>query len=239
MFLCTVVKPCFNPSANSWCDRKLGIWLIGDWEPAKQKSKNRPKGTLVWKNKTVAKEVYRELLISKLIPAILENWPGRDRMSRTIYIQQDGAKYHIREDDEEFNNALMEQDIDAKLYMQALNSPDVNLLDLGFFTAIQSFNDALPKNEEELIQSVTEAYDNYLQHKLNHMWLTLQSCFNQIILHHGDNDYSIEHISKAKLEWAGQLPDVLDVVDEDTYQTNNESDDESNFYNKNNLYNES
>ena len=82
-------------------------------------------------------------------------------MSRTIFIQQDGAKNHIHEDDEEFNNALMEQDINAKLYMQTPNSPDVNLLDLGFSRAIQSFNDALSKSEEELIQSVTKAYDNY------------------------------------------------------------------------------
>ena len=89
-----------------------------------------------------------------------------------------------------------------------------------------------PKNKEELIQSVTKANDNYLQHKLNRTWLTLQSCFNQIILHHGDNEYSIEHISKEKLEWAGQLPDILDVMDEDTYQMNNESDSESNSYNE-------
>ena len=82
-------------------------------------------------------------------------------MSRTTFIQQDGAKNHIHGDDEEFNNALMEQDIDAKLCMQTLNSPDINLLDLGFFRAIQSFNDASPKNKEELLQSVTEAYDNY------------------------------------------------------------------------------
>ena len=109
----------------------------------------------------VTKEVYWELLISKLILAILENWPRMDRMSRTIFIQQDSAKNHIHEDDEEFNNALMEQDIDTKLYMQTPNSPDVKLLDLGFFRAIQSFNDASPKNEEELIQSVTKAYDNY------------------------------------------------------------------------------
>ena len=160
-------------------------------------------------------------------------------MSRTIFIQQDGVKNHIHEDDEEFNNALMEQDIDAKLYMQTLNSPDINLLDLGFFRAIQSFNNALPKNKEELIQLVTKVYDNYPQQKLNRTWHTLQSCFNQIILHHGDNDYSIEHILKAKLEWAGQLLDVLDVVDEDTYQMNNESDDKSNSYNENNSYNKS
>ena len=132
-------------------------------------------------------------------------------MSRTIYIQQDGAKNHIGEDDEEFNNALTEQNINAKLYTQTLNSPDVNLLDLGF----------------ELIQLVQDVYESYLWHKLNRTWLTLQSCFNQIILHHGDNDYSIEHISKAKLERQGQLPDVLDVVDDDVYETNDETNDES------------
>ena len=132
LFLCTVARLHYNPSVNSWWDRKLGIWPIGDWEPAKQKSKNRPMGTLVWKNKMVTKKVYRVLLISKLIPAIMEKCPSRDRMSRTIFIQQDSAKNHIHEDDKEFNNALMEQEIDTKLYTQTLNSPDVNLLDLGF-----------------------------------------------------------------------------------------------------------
>ena len=149
-------------------------------------------------------------------------------MSRTIYIQQDGAKNHIREDDKEFNNALMEQEIDAKLYTQTPNSPDVNLLDLGLLRAIQSFNDASPRNKAKLIQSVQDAYENYPRHKLNRTWLTLQSCFNQIILHHGDNDYSIEHISKAKLEWQGQLLDALDVVDDDIYETNDKTNDETN-----------
>ena len=40
MFLCAIVRSCFNPSANSWWDGKLGIWPIGDWEPAKRASKN-------------------------------------------------------------------------------------------------------------------------------------------------------------------------------------------------------
>ena len=100
-----------------------------------------------------------------------------------------------------------------KLYMQALNSPNVSLLDLGFFRAIQSFNDAVPKNKEELMQVVSAAYDSYLQNKINHTWLMLQCCFNQIILHNGDIDYNIEHILKEKLECTGQLLDVLDVVE--------------------------
>ena len=78
MILCAIARPHFNPCANSWWDGKLGIWPIGDWEPAKLGSKNRPKGTLVWKNKAVTKEVYQELLISKLLPAIVEKRPWMD-----------------------------------------------------------------------------------------------------------------------------------------------------------------
>ena len=173
----------------------------------------------MWKNKLVTKEVYCELLISKLLPAIVEKWPQTDRLSRKIWIQQDGAKSHISTDDDEFTEALHDQEINVGLYTQAANSqaansPDVNLLDLGFFQAIQSFNNMAPKNEEELIQSVQAAYTNYPRKRLNRMWLTLHSVFNQIILCNGDNDYNIKHLSKEKLERTGQLSNVLDVVDE-------------------------
>ena len=215
MFLCTVARPHFNPCSNSWWDGKLGIWPIaGDWEPAKWKSKNRPKGTLVWKNKVVTKEVYWDLLISKLIPSILEKWPRRDMLSRKIFIQQDWAKIHISWDDKLFNDELVDKGINATLYAHEVNSPDVNFLDLGFFRAIQSFNDAAPKNEKELIEAVSKAYNKYPCHKINQTWLTLQCCFNQIITHHGDNDYNIDHIVKEQLEQNGNLPDVMDVVED-------------------------
>ena len=175
------------------------------------------------------KEVYRDLLTRKLIPAILEKWRTRDRNSRRIFIQQDGAKNHIHEDDKLFNDASAENGVNAELYTQAANSPDVNLFDLGFFRAIQSFNDAVPRNEEELIEAVSEAYDKYPREKINQTWLTLQCCFNQIITHHGDNDYHIHHITKEKLEWNGNLPDVMDVVDdaEHLLDLNNMDEDDS------------
>ena len=115
----------------------------------------------MWKNKAVTKEVYHELLISKLLPAIEEKWPWIDQLLRKILILQDGAKSHISADDDELKEALIDQNINSELYTQAANSPDVNLLDLGFFQAIQSFNDAVPKNKKQLIQSVCEAYKNY------------------------------------------------------------------------------
>ena len=86
----------------------------------------------------------------------MEKRPTRDGNLRKIFIQQDGAKNHIREDDKLFNDALEGNGVNAVLYKQSANSPDVNQLDLGFFRAIQSFNDAVPRNEEELIETVSE-----------------------------------------------------------------------------------
>ena len=62
-------------------------------------------------------------------------------LSRKFFIEQHGAKNHISCNDKLFNNALVNNGINATLYTQAVNSPDVNLLYLGFFGAIQSFND--------------------------------------------------------------------------------------------------
>ena len=186
MFLCAVARPRYDTRRNTWFDGKIGIWPIGKWEPAKRSSKKCAKGMPVWKNQCIKK----------------------------IWIQQDGAKSHINTDDNEFKEALQDQELNAGLYTQVANSPDVNLLDLVFFRAIQSFNDAAPKNKEELIHSVQDAYTNFPRKRLKQTWLTLQSIFNQIILCNGDNDYNIEHLSKEKLKQTGQLPNVLDVVDE-------------------------
>ena len=81
----------------------------------------------------MTKEVYRELLISKLLPVIVEKWPRMDRLSRKIWIQQDGAKSHINTDDVEFKETIQDQELNVGLYTQTVNSPDVDLLDLGFF----------------------------------------------------------------------------------------------------------
>ena len=170
------------------------------------------------------------VLITKLIPAILKNWPTRDRISRKSFIQQDGAKNHICEDYKLFNDALAENGVNMELYTQAANSPDVNLLDLGFFRAILSLKDAAPRNEEELIKAVSDTYNKYPWEKINRTWLTLQCCYNKIAMHHSDNEYHIDHIAREKLEWNGNLPDVMDVVEDaehllnDNDMDNDESD---------------
>ena len=127
-------------------------------------------------------------------------------------MQQDGARSHILEDDVEFKEVVDEIGLNLTVYTQLPNSPDTNILNLGFFRAIQSFNDDCPANEEELIKSVEKAYGEYPLCKLNHVWLTLQSCLNMIIENDGGNDYKIPHMGKESLERRGLLPGVLDIT---------------------------
>ena len=71
-----------------------------------------------------------------------------------------------------------------------------------------------PKNSIELIEIVEDAFKNYPMEKLNKIWLTLQSCMDEIIKEQGGNKYKIPHMSKDKLIRNGTLPVVLNVSPE-------------------------
>ena len=178
----------------------------------------------VWKNQCITWDVYREYLIQKFLPAVKERWPTSNGR---IWLQQDGAKSHILEDDVEFKEVVDEIGLNLTVFTQLPNSPDTNILDLGFFRAIQSFNDDCPANEGELIKSVEKAYGEYPLHKLNHVWLTLQSCLNMIIENNEGNDYKILHMGKESVERRGLLPWVLDVSPTATAWLNPMMDDSS------------
>ena len=130
MFLCAVARPRYDTNKNAWFDGKIGIWPIGKWEPAKWSSKKRAKGMPVWKNQCITRDVYCEYLIQKLLPAVKERWPMNNGR---IQLQQDGAKSHILEDNVEFKEAVDKIGLNLTMYTQLPNSPDTNILDLGFF----------------------------------------------------------------------------------------------------------
>ena len=177
---------------------------------------NRPRGTPEWKDESMTREKYREMMLTLVIPAIRDKWP-RSQWNRTdciIRIQQDGAKAHLSDDDEEFQNGLRELGLQNKfwLYTQPPNSPDTNVLDLGLFNALQAeYYKTAPSNARELIENVIATYEAYPPHKINRIWLTMMSCFNQILDSCGGNSYKIPHMDKEKLEREGRLPVALNV----------------------------
>jgi hypothetical protein len=143
MFLAAVSRPRFYGRNNCVFDGKIGIWPFVTSEPAKRSSINRQRGTAVTKPVVVDQRQYLDALLTKVLPAI------RAKFSRSapIYIQQDNARPHIKPDHEQFRACSQEDGYDIRLFCQPANSPDLNILDLGFFNAIQSIQHNEPSKK--------------------------------------------------------------------------------------------
>ncbi|KAL1536025.1 hypothetical protein AAHA92_28737 [Salvia divinorum] len=73
---------------------------------------------------SITKEVTKQYLINKIIPAIIEKWP--DGATKEIRIQQDNAKPHIKDSDPEFRVAAQQHGFTMSLVQQPPCSPDTN-----------------------------------------------------------------------------------------------------------------
>ncbi|KAJ0039606.1 hypothetical protein Pint_27427 [Pistacia integerrima] len=88
----------------------------------------------------------------------------------------------------------------------------MNVLNLGFFNAIQGLQyQQAPNSIDVLIEAVQKSFDEYLPTKLNHTFLTLQSCVISILKARGSNKYKVPHMKKHSLERQNCLPRQLDV----------------------------
>ncbi|PNX74216.1 transposase, partial [Trifolium pratense] len=197
----------FDDDNNETFSGKIGMWPLVVEEPAIRSSVNRPAGTLVTKPITsITKEVSRNFLINKILPAIKEKWP-RDSIRETIYIQQDNAPCHVPINDPLFCRAAAEGGFDIRLICQPPNSPDLNVLDLGLFSAIQSLQQTeVARSVNELIQVVQQAFDNYSSIDSNKVFLTLQASMIVIMKIKGSNQYKTPHMKKDVLINQGKLP---------------------------------
>lgn len=138
MFLAAMARPRFDGEGNEIFSGKIGIFPFAKMQPAKRGSKNRAAGTMELKPMTsIKREDIKEFLIGKILPRIRERWPQED-FGKTIYIQQDNARTHVDPRDEDFLAAASQHGFDIRLICQPPNSPDLNILDLGFFNAIQT-----------------------------------------------------------------------------------------------------
>lgn len=115
---------------------------------------------------------------------------------------------------------LQQPTIDSSIFLsgQPANSPDTNILDLGFFRALQSlqWKQTPAKTIDELIANVQKAWEEFDPVKIKYNWITHQTCMESIVLKEGNNNYKIPHIGKASLDRDGQLPDQLCLSEEAT-----------------------
>jgi hypothetical protein len=193
-------------------DGKLGMTC-----EAQRTSKLRPKGPLQTKNiPSINRVVYKQFLLEKVIPSIKEKWPvGQKRM--TIRIQQDNAKPHIPADDSDVIAACYSDGWNIELVFQPPNSPDFNVLDLGYFASIQSLQYQQPSdNIDDLIKTVESSFRNLHVDTLGNTFLTHQNIMECSMREGGSNSNTLPHVGKAKLRRDNILPTSFEC-DEDVY----------------------
>ena len=101
MFLCVVARPRFRDGECVF-DGKIGCFPLVTFEQAIRGSHNRLRGEQVIKPiQSITREVIREFMINKVLPAIRAKWPRED-VHKPIFIQQDNAPSHLKVDDPQF-----------------------------------------------------------------------------------------------------------------------------------------
>ncbi|VFQ99233.1 unnamed protein product [Cuscuta campestris] len=211
MFLCVVGRPLITDDGEVLWDGKVGIFHFSELVKAKKKSKNRDKGVVEVKPITsVTKQVTKDMLINKVIPTIQEKWPAQ--LSKDIHIQQDNARPHIQGLDSDFVDAGNSNGFHISLGNQPPNSPDLNVLDFGFFRAIQSLKEkCAPTSVGQLLEAVEGAYNALTPETLNKVWLTYQQVLTKVMENERGNNYRLPHMGKDRMARAGTLPNCLNI----------------------------
>ncbi|ETV96545.1 hypothetical protein H310_10256 [Aphanomyces invadans] len=206
MFLSAVARPRYVDETDQWWDGKIGTWPFTAVVPAMRTSVNRVAGSLETKSINVTKDVYRSFLVDRVLPAIVSKWPGPP----SVRLQHDNARAHVTSCDAALCRVFDSYAVQGwqfELVAQPPNSPDTNVLDLGFFAAIQSLQHRKSaRTIDQLVSNVVRAFDEYPLEGLERTFLTLQACLIEVLRDGGDNTFKIPHQSKDKLARKGRLP---------------------------------
>ncbi|XP_021737322.1 uncharacterized protein LOC110703854 [Chenopodium quinoa] len=211
MFMAVVGKPLYDANKNLLHDGKYGIFPFVFKKRALKLSKNRVAGTMETKAiESVTKEVTRKMLMEQVIPAIKSKW--HPSLPKNVFIQWDNARQHQISTDAEFQEGCTSYGFNIQMVFQPAQFPDLNVLDLGLFTSIQSIQyQSFTENLDHLVEKVNEAYAVFDPKVNRNTWITLQKCMTEIMIKNGGNNYPPPHMGKNRLENQGIMPEQIEV----------------------------
>ena len=145
----------------------------------------------------------RALMIDTLLPAIVAQVP-RAMLDEHIFIQQDNARPHIRNNNPAWQAALQalgQGKLHIKIIQQPPQSPDLKILDLGFFAAMQKRQWSLPPTNTavELRNQVAGIFEAMPGNLLERLFITLFGVMNAIADSKGGNNYKLPHFGKSQI----------------------------------------
>mmetsp|Transcript_2380 Transcript_2380/g.3526 ORF Transcript_2380/g.3526 Transcript_2380/m.3526 type:complete len:162 (+) Transcript_2380:558-1043(+) len=152
------------------------------------------------------------MIIDKVVPAIKEKWPVGSRKGEII-IQQDNAKPHCSIDDELIVSECRKDGWNITFRYQPPNSPDLNVLDLGYFNSIQALqHQNAPKTIDDLIRCVEKSFNDLDSNSLSDVFLSLQLVMEQILKSSGGNKYNLLHMSKKNYDMKANCRKEIDAT---------------------------
>ena len=102
-----------------------------------------------------------------------------------------------------------------ELSNQPPNSPDFNVLELGFFNSIQDLKlKQYPKQMDDLVADTDVAFADIDSSKLNNVFLSYNLVMKIAMKVGGENNYKLQNICKAKLQREGSIPNTINHSDE-------------------------
>ena len=113
---------------------------------------------------------------------------------------------HTTGGDNAIMHAMQHDRIRMELTNQPPNSPDFNVLDLGFFNSIQALqHEHSPQTIDDLVAATEAAFTGMQSTKLDDVFLSYQMAMQSAMEVGGGNNYQLQHIGKAKLRREGRL----------------------------------
>ncbi len=191
MVLTAITKP--NHDYNF--DGKIGVWAFAEEGIAKRSSCNRPRGAKVLVPYEVNGDKWADIMTNKVFRAIRMKMPWL----KEVTVQYDNARPHAKKDiqarlQEAARNKHGEAGMEIKLAPQPVQSPDVNLNDLGFYA---SFDRAIGNRRKYELSSwwrqIQACFKEYPEAKLDKLVLIKRMILTEIVQCAGDNDYKLPH----------------------------------------------
>ncbi len=146
---------------------------------------------------------YKDMLLQHFIPKSLAKW--QQRTQGNIKVQNENAPAHVATDDADVVPAgYRSKRTRITLEVQPPNSPDFYILDLVLFAEIQPLRyQAAPRNVEELIEAVKEAYKEYEPQRIDDNFLTLMKCMECAMKFDDGNGYKLLHMRRQQRRLSG------------------------------------
>ncbi len=191
IFLAAIASPRLDDNGECVFDAKIGFWIFIEMVATKRNFRNKPALALEPKSVSVNRDVYRKFITEKVIPAIKRKWPGR----KSDLMRCNKITPHVMDVAEERQRFRW----NIKMTNQPANSPDFNVLDLGFFRDVRFLQyEHGSRTVQELINAYNAEFDAYEPRNIDSNVTCLQKCMECSPLKQGRNRYKQPHAEKFK-----------------------------------------